>query len=42
MAGQGALLELVVAACPPRGLTGRLNRRQQQRHEHADDRNDDQ
>ena len=36
------LLDLVLAVRPPSRLAGRLDRRQQERHEDADDRNDHQ
>jgi hypothetical protein len=39
---QTDLLEMVLALRPPGGLTGRLNGRQQQRDENADDGNYDQ
>jgi hypothetical protein len=34
---QANLFEIVLALRSPRRLTGRLNRGEQQRHEHADD-----
>ena len=39
---QADLLEVVHALVPPGRLACRLDRRQQQRHEDADDRDDDQ
>jgi hypothetical protein len=38
VAGESLLLQVIATAHPPRGLTGRLHSRQQQRHQDADDR----
>ena len=35
--GQSQLMQIISALRPSRGLTGRLNGRQQQSHQHADD-----